>query len=156
MVKEYLSQKGVAFTERDVATDRTAAGEIMRLTGQMAVPVTIIDGQIVVGFDRPKLDYILSTIVKGPSLGAAVGDASRITAMRGLPPSNGAFVGAVKPGSTAQRMGIVMGDIIIEINGQPVHDAGEMESLMGRMGQGDRLVLVFQRGGNRHAAEGVL
>jgi len=156
MVKEYLSQQGVAYSERDVTTDRAAAGEIMRLTGQMAVPVTIIDGQTVVGFDRPRLEHILSTRAQGPSLGAVVGDASRITAARGLPPSSGAFVGTVKPGSAAQRMGLAVGDIIAEINGQTINDVSELERIVDSMSRGDRVVLVFKRDGNRRAAEGIL
>jgi glutaredoxin len=49
MVKEFLSQRGVGFEERDVSRDRDAARELVSMTGQMGVPVTIIDGQTIVG-----------------------------------------------------------------------------------------------------------
>ena len=59
MEKEFLSQKGVAFVERDIGTDTQAMEELVNL-GVMATPVTLIDGELVVGFDRKKLDRLLS------------------------------------------------------------------------------------------------
>ena len=47
--------------EIDVSRDRTAADEMVRLTGQLGVPVTVIDGQVVVGFDRPHLEQLLAS-----------------------------------------------------------------------------------------------
>ncbi|GFN36548.1 glutaredoxin family protein [Tepidimicrobium xylanilyticum] len=57
-VKEYLEEKGVSYTEKNVSTDVDARKELMKM-GHMGVPVTIIDGQEVVGFDRNKLDELL-------------------------------------------------------------------------------------------------
>jgi glutaredoxin len=57
-VEEFLSQKGIRFTERDIARDETALMELERL-GVMTTPVTLIDGQVVVGFDRQKLTALL-------------------------------------------------------------------------------------------------
>jgi len=59
-VKEYLSQKGVAYQEYDVASDRNAALEMIEKTRQMGVPVTVIDDQFVVGFDQGELDRLLA------------------------------------------------------------------------------------------------
>ena len=59
--KEYLSQKGVAYEEHDVAADRTAAAEMIEKSKQMSVPVIIIDDKdVVVGFNQAKLDELLS------------------------------------------------------------------------------------------------
>ena len=59
--KEYLSQKGISYEERDVAADREAAREMIEKTKQMAVPAIIIDDKdIVVGFNQAKLDELLS------------------------------------------------------------------------------------------------
>ena len=44
--KAFLSERGVKFTEYDISRDRTAADEIVRLTGQMGVPVIVVDGQV--------------------------------------------------------------------------------------------------------------
>jgi glutaredoxin 3 len=57
-VEEFLSQKGVEFTDRDVAQDEAALIELETL-GIMTTPVTVIDDEIVVGFDRPKLERLL-------------------------------------------------------------------------------------------------
>ncbi len=60
-VKEYLSQKGVKFTEYNVGQDRAKAKEMVEKSGQMGVPVILVDDQIVVGFNRPKLDQLLAS-----------------------------------------------------------------------------------------------
>lgn len=59
-LKEYLKQKKIQFQNFDVSIDRLALEEMTRLTGQMGVPVTIIDGEIIVGFDKAKIDSLLS------------------------------------------------------------------------------------------------
>jgi glutaredoxin 3 len=57
-VKEFLSQKGVEFTERDIAQDGSAIEELEQL-GVMTTPVTVIDGEVVIGFARDKLEELL-------------------------------------------------------------------------------------------------
>jgi glutaredoxin len=57
-VKGFLSQKGIAYVERDVSRDEQALDDLERL-GYLTTPVTTIDGQVVVGFDRTKLDALL-------------------------------------------------------------------------------------------------
>ena len=57
-VKEFLSQKGIEFTERDVAHDAAALSDLEQL-GVMTTPVTLIDDEMVVGFDRQRLDTLL-------------------------------------------------------------------------------------------------
>ena len=57
-VKEFLSQKKIEFTERNVATDETALSELEKL-GYMTTPVTVIDGEVTVGFDRARLEKLL-------------------------------------------------------------------------------------------------
>jgi glutaredoxin len=56
MVKEFLSQKGISFTEKDVSLDRLAAQEFMDKTGQMSVPVNVSGGETIVGFNRSRLE----------------------------------------------------------------------------------------------------
>lgn len=57
-VKEFLSQKQVEFTERNIAADEAAVGELEKL-GYMTTPVTLVDGEVVVGFDRARLERLL-------------------------------------------------------------------------------------------------
>ena len=58
--KDYLSRKGVPFTEHNVAEDREAAKEMIDKSKQMGVPVVIVDGEVVVGFNQSKLDGLLA------------------------------------------------------------------------------------------------
>jgi glutaredoxin 3 len=58
-VKEFLSQQGIEFTERDIMADDRAIAELEAL-GYMTTPVTIIGGEAVVGFDRAKLEQLLA------------------------------------------------------------------------------------------------
>ena len=56
--KEFLSKKGIAYTERNVAEDERAMEELQKL-GYYSTPVTFIDGEAVVGFDVKKLESLL-------------------------------------------------------------------------------------------------
>ena len=58
--KEYLSKKGVKYTEYNVAQDEARAREMVRKSGQMGVPVIVIGEQVVVGFDQRKLDELIA------------------------------------------------------------------------------------------------
>jgi glutaredoxin len=51
----FLKEHSIAYQELDVGTDREARDEMVRKSGQMAVPVIEIDGDILVGFDEGKL-----------------------------------------------------------------------------------------------------
>jgi glutaredoxin len=58
-VKEFLSQRGVAHTVRDITADPAAIEELSRL-GYMTTPVTTINGEVVVGFDQKRLETLLA------------------------------------------------------------------------------------------------
>lgn len=47
------------FTDVDVAADAGARQELIRLTGAMAVPVIVVDGEVVRGFDKARLKALL-------------------------------------------------------------------------------------------------
>jgi len=53
--KEYLSQQGLKFQERDIAQDPGALADLKKL-GYMTTPVIVIDGAVIVGFDQGKID----------------------------------------------------------------------------------------------------
>ena len=59
-VKDYLTQKGVSFSDYNVAEDREKAKEMIDKSKQMGVPVIIIDSDVVVGFNQAKLDSLLA------------------------------------------------------------------------------------------------
>jgi len=56
--KAYLDQKGIQYENFDVSSDREKLEEMIKLSGQMGVPVLDIDGNIIVGFDKEKIDSL--------------------------------------------------------------------------------------------------
>ena len=60
MSKEYFKKNNVAYTEKNVASDDAAREDMIKKSGQLGVPVIDIDGNIVIGFDQPKLAKLLS------------------------------------------------------------------------------------------------
>ena len=57
-VKEFLSQNKIDYIDKNIAADETALAELEKL-GYMTTPVTLVDGEVVVGFDRSKLETVL-------------------------------------------------------------------------------------------------
>ena len=158
MVKEFLSQRGISFREKDVSRDQSAAQEMVSLTGQMGVPVTVIDSTAIVGFDRTRLEAALAQrrVAAHPSFGAAVADASRITARQGGGAVLGAYIGRVKPGSPADMLGLAQGDIITTVNRQSIANAADLERALAALAAGSHLQVIFLRGDKRLSAEGIL
>jgi glutaredoxin len=52
--KEFLSKNGIAFKDRNIATDPTALDELRRMN-VMTTPVAKVDDTVIVGFDEEKL-----------------------------------------------------------------------------------------------------
>ena len=59
MAKEYLSSKGVNYQNFDVSRDQAALEEMVNATGQMGVPVIVVDGEPIIGFDKARIDALL-------------------------------------------------------------------------------------------------
>ena len=59
MAKDFFTANNVAFTDYDVSTDETRRSEVVERSGQMGVPVIFIDGEMVIGFNEPKLRELL-------------------------------------------------------------------------------------------------
>ena len=58
-MKEFLSHHKISFTDRNVGEDPTALEELVEKIGRRATPVIIVDGEVIVGFDRGKLERLL-------------------------------------------------------------------------------------------------
>lgn len=158
MVKEFLSQRGVDFEERDVSRNPAAAQKLMKNSGQMGVPVTIINGQTVIGFDQSRLAQILSQTKasRRPSFGAAIADAGKITAKSGSGIIFGAYIGKVKPLSPAEKTGLAEGDIVIEINRHRIANADDMAQAISSLKINSHFTITFLRGDKRMNSEGTL
>lgn len=59
VAKRYFKEQGVRFREVDVSRDASAAADMQRKTGQMGVPVIMINNRPIVGFDKNKINKML-------------------------------------------------------------------------------------------------
>ena len=55
MAKDFFAEKGVEYTGYDVGSDAEKREEMIKMTGQLGVPVIVIGGDVMVGFDRQKI-----------------------------------------------------------------------------------------------------
>lgn len=58
-IKNYFKANNVRFREIDVTKDDKAGKEMVRRSGQQGVPQSVIDGQVIIGFDKLKIDNLL-------------------------------------------------------------------------------------------------
>jgi len=134
-----------------VAVDHQAVMEMVQRSGQQGVPVTIIGDEVVVGFDRPRLEQILAQVGTAAPirLGASVADAAHVSRQQGSGLMPGAYVGEVKPGSLAARIGLCKGDIIVALAGQSIHAARDVETAMTTLRHGQPTALSYVRDGQK-------
>lgn len=59
MAKEFFNENGIKYTEYDVLSNLPKRQEMVDKSGQLGVPVIIIDGQVIVGFDQPRVQSLL-------------------------------------------------------------------------------------------------
>jgi glutaredoxin-like YruB-family protein len=59
LAKEYFTEKGIKYTEHDVLADMTKRQEMVDKSGQLGVPVIVIDEKVIVGFDQPQIETLL-------------------------------------------------------------------------------------------------
>ncbi len=131
------------YVEHDVSADPAAAQEMVRRSGQMGVPVLVADGEVIVGFDRPRLERILARRAAGPAaetrgikLGLLVRDAQgRVE------------VGGTRPGSLAERLGARGGDVVEQLAGQPIRSVADLERVARSLMADQPVDLVVRRAG---------
>jgi glutaredoxin-like YruB-family protein len=58
-VKRHLQENGIKFREVDVSADQKAAEAMVQRSGQQGVPQTDINGEMIVGFDKPRINRLL-------------------------------------------------------------------------------------------------
>jgi len=147
-VKAYLARRGVEFAEYDVSVDQTAAQEMIRKSGQMGVPVITIGDQMVIGFDRARLEQLLASVgsTQGIHFGLQVADARKAASRFGLAPGDGALVGRVSSSSIGERAGLKQGDVITELNARPIHNAHDLEDALSTLAAGSHVRIAFLRG----------
>ena len=58
-LKNYLKEHNIKYRDIDVSRDQKMAEEMVKKSGQQGVPQTLISGQVIIGFDRPKINRLL-------------------------------------------------------------------------------------------------
>ena len=59
MAKDYFRENNISYTDYDVASDLEKRKEMIEKTGQMGVPVILIDDEQIVGFDKARIANLL-------------------------------------------------------------------------------------------------
>ena len=59
MAKDYFERNNISYSEYDVSKDISKRQEMLDKTHQFGVPVIVINGKIVLGFDRTKINQLL-------------------------------------------------------------------------------------------------
>ena len=58
-LKGYLKKNGIDFEDIDISKDEQQLQKMIKDSGQMSVPVVDVDGEIIIGFDKEKIDRLL-------------------------------------------------------------------------------------------------
>lgn len=99
-------------------------------------------------------ELIQSGRVVRPWIGLSVLTITRpLAEYYGLPAQEGLLVAGIVPGSPAEAVGLVPGDLIVEIEGKPVKESNEFVSSVRSRPIGDRVRLTIIRDGRRMTGE---
>ena len=60
MAKDFFDEHHVAYQDFNVGTDQAKRQEMITKSGQMGVPVIVIDNNLIVGFNKPKIKELLN------------------------------------------------------------------------------------------------
>jgi glutaredoxin len=149
-LKSYLRQRGVSFTEHDVSQDPYRASEMVRLSGQQGVPVSVVDGNVILGAHISRINQVLAQRAgSSPKLGLSIADAEQIAAKKGTQLPDGAYVGRVRPASPSALAGVQPGDVIVQLAGQPVRGQQDVHRISGLLKFDQLVELVVWRNGQR-------
>ena len=55
LAKEFLTEKGIPYTDYNVGSDLEKRKEMVAKSGQLGVPVIDVGGEVIVGFDKDRL-----------------------------------------------------------------------------------------------------
>ena len=159
--KDYLRANNIDYVEKDVATDRTAAIEMVRRTGQQGVPVIATQDEVILGFDQQRLARLVQKHAgpKRPPLGLRAADAEQYLqrhpdVARNYPDgTKGVFVGDIRPGGVAEASGLRHGDVIQAVAGKRVRGLAAMDQMIDTLKAGESVTVRFVRDGADHNTE---
>lgn len=64
MTKKFFEEHGIKYQELNVAADAKAREDMVRISGQLGVPVITIDNEVVIGYDPEELTRFLGIELK--------------------------------------------------------------------------------------------
>ncbi len=143
------------FVEKDVAEDYAAAMEMIRLSGQQGVPVTVFNGDVILGFDQQKFAKLAEKFAgpKRPPLGIMAADAEEYLAKHPdkankVPPgTKGIYIGKVRPKTVAARAQLKAGDVITSFAGKRVRNMAGLDQMVETLKPGDKATAKYLRDG---------
>ena len=138
-----------------MAKDYTAAMEMIRVSGQQGVPVTVADGEVILGFDQRKFSKLAEKFAgpKRPPLGILAADAEEYLAKHPdraekVPSgTKGIYVGKIRPQTVSAKAGLLPGDIITSFAGKRVRNMAALDQMVETLKAGDKATARFIRDG---------
>ena len=144
----------------DVSVDHAGAEEMVNVSGQMGVPVIVMGGEVIVGFDRHRIQELLAGAKpKTPiadnrvRFGLKIADARKMSEQSGGAAVSGVLIGEVSPGALGDKAGLHAGDVITRINDEVIAGVADMEGVVGSIKPGDILTILFLRNGTPGKSE---
>ena len=132
---------------------------MVNLTGQMGVPVIVIGDEAIVGFDRARIQALVSaggSTLKTVRFGLKIADAAKVATQVGAASVPGAIIGEVTPGLLGEKAGLKEGDIVTGINGGSIKSAADMAGALAVLKSGNIVTILFLRAGETRKSEIVI
>ena len=129
--------------------------EMIRVSGQQGVPVTVANGDVILGFDQAKFAKLAEKFAgpKRPPLGLMAADAEDYLAKhpeqaeKAPAGTKGVYVGKVRPGTVAARAGLKAGDILTSFAGKRVRNMAGLDQMVETLKAGDQATARYIRDG---------
>jgi S1-C subfamily serine protease len=129
--------------------------EMIRVSGQQGVPVTVANGDVILGFDQQKFAKLAEKYAgpKRPPLGILAADAEEYLAKHPekaekVPEgTKGIYVGKIRPKTVAARAKLKPGDIITSFAGKRVRNMAALDQMVETLKAGDQATAKYIRDG---------
>jgi S1-C subfamily serine protease len=133
--------------------------EMIRVSGQQGVPVTVANGDVILGFDQRKFAKLAEKYAgpKRPPFGILAADAEEYLAKHPekaekVPVgTKGVYVGKVRPKTVAARGGLKSGDIITSFAGKRVRTMAALDQMVETLKAGDQATAKYVRDGENQS-----
>lgn len=133
--------------------------EMIRVSGQQGVPVTVANGDVILGFDQRKFAKLAEKFAgpKRPPLGILAADAEEYLTKHPekadkIPAgTKGIYVGKVRPNTVAARGGFKPGDVITSFAGKRVRTMTALDQMVETLKPGDKATAKFIRDGENQS-----